>query len=119
MTVMAVFVRARLEGKELTIDGDGEQTRDFTHVSDVVSASLLAIDCAAADGRAINIGRGAAISINRVAEIIGGATVHRPPRPGDARHTLADISEAERVLGWRPKVDTEQAIRELMRSAGL
>lgn len=119
VTVMAVFVRARLEGKELTIDGDGEQTRDFTHVSDVVSASLLAIDCAGADGRAINVGRGAAISINRVAEIIGGATIHRPPRPGDARHTLADISEAERVLGWRPKVDTEQAIRELMRSAGL
>ena len=67
VTVISVFLRARREGKPLTIQGDGEQTRDFTHVYDVVRANLLAMDCATADGRAINIGHGRNISINRVA----------------------------------------------------
>jgi nucleoside-diphosphate-sugar epimerase len=114
LTVISVFLRARREGRELTIHGDGEQTRDFTHVNDVVRANLLAMECAIADGRAINIGQGRNISINRIARMIGGPTVYLPPRPGDARHTLADFGEAERSLGWRPEVSTEAGIAELM-----
>ena len=72
---------ARREGRPLEIHGDGEQTRDFTHVRDVVSANMLAIDCEIADGRAINIGRGENVSVNRIAEMIGGPTVrNRAPR---------------------------------------
>jgi nucleoside-diphosphate-sugar epimerase len=115
VTEISVFLRARREGKPLTIHGDGEQTRDFTHVRDVVRANVLAMDCAIADGRAINVGQGRNISINRVAELIGGPTVNLPARPGDARHTLADNSEAQRVLGWRPEVKFEDGLAELMR----
>lgn len=119
VTVISVFLRARREGKPLTIHGDGEQTRDFTHVRDVVRANLLAMDCAIADGRAINIGHGRNISINRVAQLIGGPTVNLPARPGDARDTLADNSEALRVLGWRPEVKFEDGLAELVRLYGL
>jgi UDP-glucose 4-epimerase len=114
-----VFRRARREGKPLTIHGDGEQTRDFTHVDDVVRANLLAMDCAVADGRAINVGGGRNISINRVAELIGGPTVYLPARLGDARHTLADIGEAQRTLGWRPEVKFEDGLASLIRMQGL
>jgi UDP-glucose 4-epimerase len=114
LTVISVFLRARREGSELTIHGDGEQTRDFTHVHDVVTANLLAMDCAVADGRPINIGQGHNVSVNRIAQMIGGRKVYLPPRPGDARHTLADFSAAERILGWRPAVSTEDGIRWLL-----
>src|ERR1700683_659072 len=114
VTAMSIFLRQRREGVPLTIHGDGEQTRDFTHVRDVVRANLLAIDCAVADGRALNVGRGHRVSLNRVAEIIGGPAVHLPARTGEARHSLADFSEASRILGWYPQVATEDGLRELL-----
>ncbi|HKV56073.1 MAG TPA: NAD-dependent epimerase/dehydratase family protein [Candidatus Binataceae bacterium] len=113
VTVISVFLRQKRAGEPLTIHGDGTQTRDFTHVHDVVRANLLAMDAKIADGRAINIGRGRNLSVNRIAELIGGPTVHQPPRPGDARDTLADISQAREILGWEPEVATEEAVREL------
>lgn len=119
VTVISVFLRARREGLPLTICGDGEQSRDFTHVRDVVRANVLALDCPAADGRAINIGNGRNITINRVAQLIGGPLANIPPRPGDARHTLADNSEAVRTLGWRPEVVFEDGLAELVRLNGL
>ncbi len=114
---VAAFLKARREGRPLEIFGDGEQTRDFTHVSDVVSANMLAMDCevAFADGRAINIGRGENVSVNRIAAMIGGPTVHREGRAGDMRDTLADRTQAERVLGWRPRVSIEAGIAELLK----
>jgi nucleoside-diphosphate-sugar epimerase len=112
---VAAFLKARREGRPLEIFGDGEQTRDFTHVSDVVSANMLAMDCEIADGRAINIGRGENVSVNRIAAMIGGETVHREGRAGDMRDTLADRREAERVLGWRPRVSIEEGIAELLK----
>ncbi len=115
VTVIAVFLKARREGRPLTICGDGEQSRDFTHVRDVVRANLLAMDCAVADGRTLNIGNGRNVTINRVAQMIGGPTVIIAPRPGDARHTLADNSEAARVLGWRPEVLFAEGLAELVR----
>jgi nucleoside-diphosphate-sugar epimerase len=113
VTVISLFIRQRRAGEPLTIHGDGAQTRDFTHVNDVVRASLLAMDSAVADGRAINIGRGRNFAINRIAELIGGPTVYLPPRPGDARHTLADLSLARETLGWEPEMDTEDAVHAL------
>jgi nucleoside-diphosphate-sugar epimerase len=114
---VAAFLKARREGRPLEIFGDGEQTRDFTHVSDVVSANMLAMDCevAVADGRAINIGRGENVSVNRIAAMIGGERVHREGRAGDMRDTLADRTQAERVLGWRPRVSIEEGIAELLK----
>ena len=114
VTVISVFLRQKRAGELLTIHGDGTQTRDFTHVNDVVRANVLAMDAVVADGRAINIGRGRNLSVNRVAELIGGPTVHLPPRPGDARHTLADLSQAREILGWEPEIATEDAVRALV-----
>ena len=115
---IAAFLKARREGRPLDIYGDGEQTRDFTHVSDVVSANMLAMDCEIADGRAINIGRGENVSVNRIAAMIGGPTVHHEGRAGDMRDTLADRTQAEKILGWRPKVSIEQGIADLLKREG-
>ena len=115
MLAIAAFLKARREGRPLEIYGDGEQTRDFTHVSDVVSANMLAMDCEIADGRAINIGRGENVSLNRIAAMIGGPTIHHEGRAGDMRDTLADRTQAERVLGWRPRVSIEEGIAELLK----
>jgi UDP-glucose 4-epimerase len=114
VTVLSAFMRARRAGKPLTIHGDGEQTRDFTHVRDVVQANLLAMDCEIADGRPINIGQGHAVSVNWLADRIGGTRVYQRPRLGDVRHTLADYSQARAVLGWTPRVTTEDGLDELI-----
>jgi len=113
VTVISAFLRTRREGKPLTIHGDGEQTRDFTHVRDVVNANLLAMNCEIANGRPLNIGNGRNVSVNRIAALIGGPTVNLPQRVGDARHTLADNTEAGKVLGWRPLVTLEEGLAEL------
>jgi nucleoside-diphosphate-sugar epimerase len=114
VTVIGAFLRARLDRKPLLIYGDGEQTRDFTHVRDVVRANLLAMDSDIADGRALNIGHGRSVSVNWIAERIGQPTLHLPARPGEPRHTLADSSRADKVLGWVPEVSTEDGVEELI-----
>jgi nucleoside-diphosphate-sugar epimerase len=115
VTVISAFLAARARNEPLQIHGDGEQTRDFTHVSDIVAANLLAMDAPIADGRAINIGAGHNVSVNRIAELIGGPRIQGENRVGDMRDTLADITEASRVLGWEPRVSVEDGIAELLR----
>jgi nucleoside-diphosphate-sugar epimerase len=114
VTVISAFMAARKRGEPLQIHGDGEQTRDFTHVSDIVAANILAMDASIADGRAINIGAGHNVSINRIAELIGGPRVRLEGRKGDMRHTLADTTEASRILGWHPRVSVEEGISRLL-----
>jgi nucleoside-diphosphate-sugar epimerase len=107
------FIEAALAGRPIVVYGDGGQTRDFTYVDDVVRANLLAMT-APVEGEAINIGGGRRVSLNEALELIGMATGRRlqidrrPPRPGDARHTAADGTRAEVLLGYRP--ETELAI---------
>jgi nucleoside-diphosphate-sugar epimerase len=119
VTVISAFLRQRIAGEPLTVEGDGEQTRDFTHVRDVVRANLLAMDCAIADGRALNIGQGRNVSVDWIARQFGGPIVNLPVRKADVRHTLADFRQAEEILGWRPQVTTEQGLAELIKAAGL
>jgi nucleoside-diphosphate-sugar epimerase len=119
VTVIGVFLRLRKEDRPLTIHGDGTQSRDFTHVSDVVRANLLAMNCEIADGRPLNIGPGKAVSINRIAEMIGGPVTYQASRAGDMRHTLADFSQAENILGWRPQVSIDEGVNELIELEGL
>jgi UDP-glucose 4-epimerase len=119
LTVISAFLQARQESRPLTIYGDGEQTRDFTHVSDVVRANLLAIDSEIADGRPVNIGQGRSVSVNWIAGRIKGPKIYRPARPGDVQHTLADYNLAKQLLGWRPQVSTEQGIDELVQAVSL
>jgi UDP-glucose 4-epimerase len=115
--VIGVFIRDKIAGRPLTIHGDGTQTRDFTHVRDTVRANIAAMDAAVADGRALNVGNGESLSVNQIADIVGGPVVHVARRPGDARDTLADLTATRDLLGWAPKVATPDGIRELMRLA--
>ncbi|MEK7211716.1 MAG: NAD-dependent epimerase/dehydratase family protein [Patescibacteria group bacterium] len=113
-TVIAVFLRQKREGKPLTICGDGTQTRDFTHVRDVAAANILAMDSLnVGRGEVINIGAGNNHSVNEVAELIGGAVEHLPPRV-EPHDTLADNSLARELLGWEPKVRFEDGVGELL-----
>lgn len=113
-TVIAVFLKQKREGNPLTICGDGSQTRDFTHVRDVVRANILAMTSPKiGQGEVINIGAGNNHSVNEVAALIGGPTVNIPPRV-EPHDTLADISLARELLGWRPEVNFKEGVKELM-----
>ena len=104
------FIEAALAGRPIVVYGDGGQTRDFTYVDDVVRANLLAMTAPVED-EAVNIGGGRRVSLLEALEVIGAATGRRlridrrPPRPGDVRHTGADGTRAEALLGYRPKID--------------
>jgi nucleoside-diphosphate-sugar epimerase len=104
------FIEAALAGRPIVVYGDGGQTRDFTYVDDVVRANLLAMTAPVED-EAVNIGGGRRVSLLEALELIGAATGRRPridrrpPRPGDVRHTGADGTRAEALLGYRPRID--------------
>jgi nucleoside-diphosphate-sugar epimerase len=108
--VVGKFLKQKAKGEPLTITGDGEQSRDFTHVHDVVRANLLAMDAdTVGKGDAINIGAGNNCSINKLAELIGGEIEYVEARL-EPKHTLADRSRAKELLGWEPKIMIEEGI---------
>jgi nucleoside-diphosphate-sugar epimerase len=116
--VIGIFMDQRRRGESLTIQGDGEQTRDFTWVGDVVQANMLAGESPAVGaGEPINVGAAGDVSINRVAELIGGPVVHGPARGFDARFTRAGIERARALLGWEPTVRIEEGIARLLASS--
>ena len=115
--VLGIFTRAALEGRPLEIHGNGQQTRDFVHVSDVVRANLLAALSADAGGHAINVACGIEVSINSLARRIlalasGAGTVRKPERVASFRHASISIDKAERLLGWRPTKPFQQGLEE-------
>jgi UDP-glucose 4-epimerase len=111
--VIGKFLQQKSEGKPLTITGDGEQSRDFTAVRDVVRANILASESPhVGRGEAINIGAGRNCTINRLAEIIGGPVEFVEARL-EPKHTRADIVKAKELLGWEPEVLLEDGIAEL------
>ncbi len=111
--VIGKFLKLTKKGKPLTITGDGKQTRDFTHVRDVVRANILAATSdKVGKGEVINIGAGRNQSINRIAELVGG-TVEFVPARLEPKDTLANNSLAKKLLGWIPEVKIEDGIEEL------
>jgi nucleoside-diphosphate-sugar epimerase len=109
------FIRAAVAGRAVTLYGDGEQTRDFTYVSDAVAATIAAGE-RGVPGRAYNVGGGSRVSINQVLAILGrlagrAVTVERhPPQKGDMRDTYADTSLANADLGFAPRVSLEAGL---------
>jgi UDP-glucose 4-epimerase len=95
----------------MTIVGDGEQRRDFTHISDVVRANLLAAERLNVKGP-VNIGTGRNFSINDLARMVGGETVNLPERVGETRETLANVERARAELGWTAQVKLEDYLSE-------
>lgn len=111
--VIGRFLRQRKEGKPITIVPDGEQTRDFTHVRDVINANILAmLSEKVGKGEIINIGAGKNYSVNKIAALIGGPVVYIEPRL-EPKHTRADNKRAKELLDWEPKVSLEEGIEEL------
>jgi len=114
--VFGVFLAQLLAGKPLTVVGDGEQTRDFTFVSDVVDALITA---AGSDkiGEIYNVGSGQPVSVNELVRLLGSPpTVRIPKRPGEPDCTWADISKIERELGWRPKVSFADGVKVMQQN---
>lgn len=116
--VIPRFITRVSQSNPPVIFGDGEQTRDFTFVEDAVEASILAAESNA--GGVFNIGKGESVSINRLAGLIirlmknSIEPIHEEPRPGDVRHSLADISKAK-TLRYNPKYSLEEGLRETIR----
>ncbi len=114
-TVVGIFLLQKKNGETLTIVPGGHQRRDFTNVKDVVAANLLAMGSSkVGKGEVINIGTGKNHSVLEVAALIGGEMEFIEPRLAEAKETLADISRAKELLGWEPKVQFEDGVRELM-----
>ncbi len=119
--VIPSFFAAYGRGAPPLIHGDGEQTRDFTFVADAVAANLCAADAPAeACGRVYNVGAGDAASVSRLARLIrdllgtGPEPILGPPRPGDVRHSLADLTQARRWLHYQPRFELAAGLREIV-----
>jgi len=121
--VVTVFVSNILRGEPITIYGDGEQSRDFVHVSDVVEAWVRSIDSEVSFGEVYNLGTSTRLTINRLVDVLlesfGQArdtypVLYEPARPGDQRHMVASVDKARVQLGWKPKVRFEEGIVETL-----
>jgi len=116
--VISRFMSALLGGSQPVIYGDGEQSRDFTYVSNVVEANLLAAESTSAVGSVMNIANGERVSLNQLLEIMksvtGNADVkaqYLPERAGDVRDSLADLTQARELLGYEPQIDLKEGLR--------
>lgn len=117
--VIGKFLRQKKEGKPITITGDGEQTRDFTHVKDVARANILAMESPkVGKGEVLNIGDGNGKSINELAKIIGGPVDYVPARL-EPKYTEADNSKSRDLIGWQPEVSFEDGVNELRNLFGV
>ena len=115
--VVPIFVKALLSGRSPRVFGDGEQSRDFTYVDNVVEANTLAASAPGAAGMAFNVGCGARYTLNELLgalrDIIGAdvEATYADERPGDVRHSQADISRAQQILGYEPRVGLREGLK--------
>ena len=120
--VIPRFITACQDGEPASIHGDGEQSRDFTYVADVVRANLLAADAPRVAGQVINVAGGRRTTLNEllaaVQHIVGSAIkpIHGKPRAGDVRHSMAGLERARELLGFAPEVSLEEGLRRTVRS---
>ena len=112
--VFGVFLAQKLASKPLTIVGNGNQTRDFIHVYDLIDGIFKA---ALSNKKNIiyNIGGGKEIKINKIAKLIGGKRIYIPKRPGEPNRSVADISKIKKDLKWRPKIKIEEGVENLLK----
>tara|TARA_Y100001938_G_scaffold20422_1_gene25860 strand:- start:5076 stop:5942 length:867 start_codon:yes stop_codon:yes gene_type:complete len=114
-TVIGIFERQYQEGVELTITGDGTQRRDFTHVDDIVDGLILTSESESFELDYVELGRGHNHSINELAEMFGCGYTYIPKRPGEAEITLCDISLAKRDIGYEPKINLKDYVKEVIK----
>lgn len=111
--VIPVFLDQKKKGQQLTIVGDGKNTRDYIHVRDVVSANVAAWQSNVMDGQAINIGSSKQTSVNEIAQLIGGETITLPERAGEMRYIEVSNTKAKELLGWTPTIGLEEGVKQL------
>jgi UDP-glucose 4-epimerase len=111
--VFGVFLAQKLKKIPFTIVGDGNQTRDFTYVSDVVDAMMKVIK-SKYYGEIFNIGSNKSVSVNKIAQLLKGKKIYIPKRPGEPDKTFASIVKIKKYLNWKPKVDINKGIKELL-----
>jgi UDP-glucose 4-epimerase len=125
--VISLFITAMLAGRTPVLYGDGRQSRDFTYIDNVVDGNLRALSERGLQGQSINLATGRSVTLNALLTALArqlgrpARASRRPPRPGDIRHSLADVTLARRLLGYRPFVDfktgLEQTVEWYRRSA--
>lgn len=111
--VFGVFLAQKLAGKPFTVVGSGEQTRDFTYVTDVADAFYQASQSNIVN-ETFNVGSGGTYSVNRLCELLGGEIIHIPKRPGEPDCTFADTSKIQAELGWKAKVSLEEGVKNIL-----
>jgi UDP-glucose 4-epimerase len=118
--VIPRFISALLAGSAPVIFGDGEQSRDFTYIDNVVDGTARALTTPGNGGKAFNVAAGHGVTLNELVrqllELIGGdiELIYEPPRPGDVKHSKADVSRAEAAFGYRPSVPIEEGLRKTL-----
>jgi nucleoside-diphosphate-sugar epimerase len=122
--VIPSFIVALLTGERPTIFGDGEQSRDFTYVENVVEANLLAMDAEVVPGRVYNVACGKAVTLNQLFAELRELTdadvdpIYTDPRPGDVRHSLADLSRSQEELSYAPRVGLREGLGQAIEHLG-
>ena len=111
--VFGVFLAQKLAKKPFTVVGDGTQTRDFTFVTDVASAFVMAAE-SSHRGEIYNVGSGQTVAVNHLVELLVGEVTYIPKRPGEPDCTFADITKIRRDLKWEPKVNIESGVAEVL-----
>jgi UDP-glucose 4-epimerase len=115
------FVTSILKNEPPTIYGDGEQSRDFTYIDNVVEANLLAARAEKTEGQIVNIACGKVVTVNEIIDMINDIVgknvkpIHTQPRPGDIKHSLADITLAEKAIGYKPVVEFRQGLESAIK----
>lgn len=113
--VFGVFLAQKLAGKPFTVVGTGEQTRDFTYVTDIANAFYTAA-ISNITNEVFNVGSGGTYSINYLCKLLGGEIIHIPKRPGEPDCTFADTTKIKEVLGWKAEVSLEQGVKEILKN---
>ncbi|KKS85434.1 MAG: dehydratase-like protein [Candidatus Gottesmanbacteria bacterium GW2011_GWA1_43_11] len=111
--VFGIFLAQKLAEKSFTIVGDGTQTRDFTYVTDVTNAFVMAAKSKVVN-EIFNVGTGQPQSVNKLVRLLGGTTTHIPKRPAEPDKTQADIRKIKRLLNWKPAVSFETGVQQLL-----
>jgi nucleoside-diphosphate-sugar epimerase len=118
--VIGKFLKLRREGRPLTIRGDGEMYRDFTHVDDIVRGTMLAMQSQqVGHGEVINLGYGSPRSVNQLAALVGGEIVFVPALTGEMKYTCANNQKAKKLLGWEPVIVFEEGVSQLKKLYGI
>jgi UDP-glucose 4-epimerase len=113
--VIPLFFSSLIENKNVYINGDGTQTRDFTYVTDVIDALIKVFIKKNISGEILNVGSSKTVSVNKIITLLKGSKISIPKRPGEPEITFADINKIKKLTNWRPKVSIKEGIQFMLK----